>query len=184
MFWNYHVPTLEDHTANTPDYTGRGNVTLFLELAAKADLFVVRPIDRIPIPAAANCSPHPTPQIWRIGPYICAEWPGGGMPAWLHEIPGMHARSPTQPYQDVCTSWMHNHIEYVRPFFAENGGPIIMTQVENELSGPSDTPYVDWLGELVTELHTGLPWYATAPCVPPCGALCRGHTDTERIITM
>ena len=42
VFWNYHVQTLEDHTANTPDYTGRGNVTLFLELAAKADLFVVR----------------------------------------------------------------------------------------------------------------------------------------------
>ena len=42
MFWNYHVRTLEDHTTNTPDYSGRGNVTLFLELAAKADLFVVR----------------------------------------------------------------------------------------------------------------------------------------------
>lgn len=42
VFWNYHVRTLEDHTANNPDYTGRGNVTLFLELAAKADLFVVR----------------------------------------------------------------------------------------------------------------------------------------------
>ena len=98
-------------------------------------------------------------QIWRIGPYICAEWPGGGMPDWLREIPGMKPRSATQPYQDVCTSWMHNHIEYVRPFFAENGGPIIMTQMENELSGPSNTPYVEWLGELVTELKTGLPWY-------------------------
>ena len=59
---------------------------------------------------------------------------------------------------------MHNHIEYVRPYFAENGGPIIMTQMENELSGPSNTPYVDWLGELATELKTGLPWCAlTAP---------------------
>lgn len=81
------------------------------------------------------------------------------MPEWLREIPGMKPRSATQPYQDVCTSWMHNHIEYVRPFFAENGGPIIMTQMENELSGPSNTPYVEWLGELVTELKTGLPWY-------------------------
>lgn len=81
------------------------------------------------------------------------------MPDWLREIPGMKPRSATQPYQDVCTSWMHNHIEYVRPFFAENGGPIIMTQMENELSGSSNTPYVEWLGELATELKTGLPWY-------------------------
>ena len=85
------------------------------------------------------------------------------MPDWLREIPGMKARSATQPYQDVCTEWMHSHIEYVRPFFAENGGPIIMTQMENELSGPSDTPYVQWLGELATELKTGLPWCVCSP---------------------
>lgn len=92
VFWNWHVQTLEDHKAGVYDYTGRGNVTYFLDLAAQHDLFV----------------------IWRIGPYICAEWPGGGMPAWLREIPGMHARQASQPYQDVCTSWMHNHIEYAQ----------------------------------------------------------------------
>lgn len=79
-------------------------------------------------------------------------------PSWLGQIPGMHPRSATQPYQDVCFDWMHSHIEYVRPYFAENGGPIIMTQMENELSGPSNTPYVDWLGELATQLKTNLPW--------------------------
>lgn len=44
---------------------------------------------------------------------ICAEWPGGGMPDWLGQIPGMHPRSPTQPYEDVCYDWMHQHIEHV-----------------------------------------------------------------------
>lgn len=57
VFWNYHVPTLDTYNNKTADYTGRGNVTYFLDLAAAYDLFV----------------------IWRIGPYICAEWPGGGM---------------------------------------------------------------------------------------------------------
>lgn len=33
-----------------------------------------------------------------------------------------------------------------------------MTQMENELSGPSNTPYVDWLGQLATQLKTNLPW--------------------------
>ena len=32
------------------------------------------------------------------------------------------------------------------------------TQIENELSGPSNTPYVEWLGQLVTQLKAGLPW--------------------------
>ena len=112
---------------------GRGNVTLFLQLAAEADLFV----------------------IWRIGPYICAEWPGGGMPDWLKQVHGMKPRSATEPYQDYCRSWMHQHIEHVQPFFAANGGPIIMTQIENELGGSSNTPYVKWLGRLASELKTG-----------------------------
>jgi len=138
VFWNWHVPSL--NRTKDPDYTGRGNVTLFLQLAAEADLFV----------------------IWRIGPYICAEWPGGGMPGWLRQVgPGMHPRSATEPYQDTCKSWMAQHIEVVRPFFATNGGPILMTQMENELS-PSSKPaakaYVAWLGELATQLNTGLPW--------------------------
>ncbi len=53
---------------------------------------------------------------------------------------------------------MVQHIAYIRPYFAENGGPIIMTQIENELSGPSNTPYVTWLGQLAAQLDTGLPW--------------------------
>ena len=52
------------------------------------------------------------------------------MPSWLKQIPGMHPRSATQPYMNVTYNWMHQHIEYVRPYFAENGGPIIMTQSE------------------------------------------------------
>ena len=132
VFWNYHVRSL----GADPDYTGRGNVTLFLELAAKHNLFV----------------------IWRIGPYVCGEWPGGGLPEWLRQVPGMKPRSATQPYENVSRDWMKAHIELVRPYFAQNGGPIVLLQVENELSGPSNTPYVAWLGQLVTELDAGLPW--------------------------
>ena len=77
------------------------------------------------------------------------------MPDWLKQVHGMKPRSATEPYQDYCRSWMHQHIEHVRPFFAANGGPIIMTQIENELGGSSNTPYVKWLGRLASELKTG-----------------------------
>jgi hypothetical protein len=157
VFWNYHVPTLE--MRDTPDYTGRGNVTLFLELAAKADLFV----------------------IWRIGPYVCAEWPGGGYPDWFKQI-GAHGRSATQPYMNETYKWMHQHIEHVRPFFATNGGPIIMTQNENELSG-ANPAYLDFLYTLEVELKTGLPWIMchgahTNNSIETCnGCDCSGYVE-------
>jgi len=40
-------------------------------------------------------------------------------------------------------------IDYVTPYLAKNGGPIILAQIENELHG-NDTPYVDWCGSLVS----------------------------------
>ena len=46
VFWNFHVQSLDDHNNKLADYTGRGNVTYFLQLAQAYDLFV----------------------IWRIGP--------------------------------------------------------------------------------------------------------------------
>ena len=73
----------------------------------------------------------------------------------------MHTRSATEPYMNETYKWMHQHIELVRPFFAQNGGPIIMTQMENELTASSDSTYVKWLGQLADdadELKTGLPW--------------------------
>ena len=56
---NYHVPEL--NRTKTPDYTGRGNVTLFLELAAKADLFVIWRIGSLPPDPAAAIEQTRTP---------------------------------------------------------------------------------------------------------------------------
>ena len=43
-----------------------------------------------------------------------------------------------QPYMNETYKWMHQHIEHVRPFFATNGGPIIMTQVRARVLCPCD----------------------------------------------
>jgi beta-galactosidase GanA len=113
VFWNFHVRSAADRTS--PDYSGRGNVTLFLELAAAADLFV----------------------IWRIGPYINAEWYGGGFPDWLKAMPGVKVQTATQPYMRETEQWMQSHVDTIRPFLAGNGGPIILCQMDNELGGAS-----------------------------------------------
>ena len=54
-FWNKHSATRD----GAYDYGFNGDVDLFLSLAAEHDLFV----------------------LWRFGPYVCAEWPAGGIPA-------------------------------------------------------------------------------------------------------
>eukprot|EP00966_Prymnesium_polylepis_P335219 7390579-Prymnesium_polylepis.1 len=76
VFWNAHAkggpPPAEGSAAASSyyDYSGSANVTRFLQLAAEYNLFV----------------------IWRFGPYICAEWPDGGLPGWLKQIPGLKTR--------------------------------------------------------------------------------------------
>jgi beta-galactosidase GanA len=135
VFWNYHVRT-EDQ-ATKPDYEGRGNVTSFLELAAAADLFV----------------------IWRLGPYINAEWLDGGYPSWVKAKCGKDnpVRTATQPYMNLTADWMQSHVDTIRPYFATNGGPIILAQMDNELGG-AKPEYISWLAQLAAQLHTGVPW--------------------------
>jgi hypothetical protein len=136
VFWNYHVRSNSSSDRAHPDYSGRGNVTLFLQLAAEADLFV----------------------IWRLGPYINAEWLFGGYPAWVRdECKANGYRKAVQPYMDLTTEWMTSHVETVRPFFASHGGPIILLQMDNELGG-AKPDYIAFLSDLARKLDTGVPW--------------------------
>jgi hypothetical protein len=140
VFWNFHQRELADYTAGKYDYSGRGNVTQFLQAAKDANLFV----------------------IWRFGPYICAEWPSGGMPSWLGQVPGDHPRSPTPVWEKVVGKWAADHFGLIAPFLAKNGGPVIMSQAENEYgcraSDPNCVKYMQSLSDLANKLDTGLLW--------------------------
>ena len=136
VFWNYHVRTNSSADRTHPDYSGRGNVTQFLQLAAEADMFV----------------------IWRIGPYINAEWLDGGYPAWVkNECHDTGTRKAAQPYMDLTTEWMTSHVSTVRKFFASEGGPIILLQMDNELGGATPE-YLAFLAGLAKKLQPGIPW--------------------------
>ena len=130
VFWNWHQPT-ED----AMDWTGRGNLTLFLDAIAEAGLF-------------ANL---------RIGPYVCAEWDYGGIPTWLAYKDGVRFRAYNQPWMAEVTQWMKTVVAVTRPYFADHGGPIVLAQVENELNG-ADQRYVDWNGQLAASLNVNIPW--------------------------
>uniref|UniRef100_A0A8D3A4V2 Beta-galactosidase n=1 Tax=Scophthalmus maximus TaxID=52904 RepID=A0A8D3A4V2_SCOMX len=70
--------------------------------------------------------------ILRPGPYICAEWDMGGMPAWLLKKKDIKLRTSDPDYIAAVDRWMGKLLSTVKPFLYQNGGPIISVQVENE----------------------------------------------------
>ena len=73
---------------------------------------------------------------------MCAEWNFGGLPVWLKNVPGIMYRDYNQPWMDAMTTFMMKIRDVAEPFFARNGGPIVLAQIENEYWGSSQ--YVDW----------------------------------------
>jgi hypothetical protein len=132
VFWNFH-----EQRQGVLDFSGRANLSQFLQEAANAGLFV----------------------NLRIGPYVCAEWNYGGLPVWLNQIPNISVRSSNEAWERLMRKFILDIIDYVTPYLAKNGGPIIMAQIENELRG-NDKAYVDWCGSLVSNelASTEIPW--------------------------
>jgi Glycosyl hydrolases family 35 len=109
--WNFHEPT-----AGTYDFIGWRDVARFVELAGEQRLDV----------------------IVRPGPYICAEWDLGGLPAWLLADPARRLRCLDAGYLAAVDRWFDVLIPQLTPFLAGAGGPIVAVQVENEYGSYGD----------------------------------------------
>lgn len=70
--------------------------------------------------------------IVRPGPYICAEWDGGGLPAWLFRGGDIGVRSADPRFLEPVTGFLERVLEIVVPRQIDRGGPVILMQVENE----------------------------------------------------
>lgn len=131
VYWNLHEP----RRGQEYDFSGNKNWTLFVVEAAKAGLFV----------------------NLRIGPFVASEWDYGGIPHWINQIPGMVVRSSNQPWESEMARFFTDIVNMARPYFATNGGPIILSQVENEFHW-DDPEYIMWCGELVKTVKAGIPF--------------------------
>lgn len=104
--WNFH-----ESAPGEWDFTGRRDAARFLDLAAEVGLTVIA----------------------RPGPYICSEWDGGALPAWLGLTDGLRQRQAEDGYLDAVRSWF----DQVMPIIAARqygaGGSVIAVQIENEL---------------------------------------------------
>ncbi|NWU60822.1 BGAL galactosidase, partial [Pterocles burchelli] len=103
--WNYH-----ELLPGVYDFAGDRDVEAFLDLTAELGLLV----------------------ILRPGPYICAEWEMGGLPAWLLWKPDIVLRSSDPAYLAAVDSWLHVLLPKIKPRLYQQGGNIISVQVENE----------------------------------------------------
>jgi beta-galactosidase len=96
--------------------------------------------------------------IVRPGPYICAEFDGGGFPAWLFRDPEVGVRSLEPRYLAAVTEYLRAVMEIVAPLQIDRGGPVILLQVENEYGAyGSDHAYLQALTDLFRELGATVP---------------------------
>jgi beta-galactosidase len=125
VFWNLHEPTPGQY-----DFSGQNDVAEFIREAQQEGLFV----------------------ILRPGPYVCAEWEFGGLPAWLLREPGMRVRSANPAFMADATRWFHRLGQELAPLQSALGGPIIAVQVENEYgSFGSDHAYMEQIHHLLLD---------------------------------
>ncbi|ONK79791.1 uncharacterized protein A4U43_C01F10110 [Asparagus officinalis] len=139
VFWNAHEPQRRQY-----NFEGSLNIIRFLKEIKSAGLYAVL----------------------RIGPYVCAEWNHGGLPAWLQKTPGMQFRTDNQPFKNEMQIFVTKIVNMVKAegLLAPQGGPVILTQIENEygnIEGPygdAGKRYVQWSAKMAEALNVGVPW--------------------------
>ncbi len=109
--WNRHEPRPGEW-----DFQGDNDLAEFLDTAAELGLYV----------------------MLRPGPYICGEWTGGGIPAWLLTEPQLEQRVDEPVFMAHTERWLRKVMEIAAPRQVTRGGNIIAIQNDNEYHGGWD----------------------------------------------
>ena len=128
--WNVHEPYPGQY-----DFEGQQDLVRFITIAHEVGLLV----------------------LLRAGPYICGEWEYGGFPAWLlTENPNMIVRSSDPSFLKPVDAWFGEFLPKIKPLLYENGGPVVMVQLENEYGSyfACDKDYISHLISLARK-HLG-----------------------------
>ena len=100
--------------------------------------------------------------ILRPGPYICAEWDNGGLPAWLVKQPGVELRRMNKPYLDAVKRYFDVLLPKLQKKCCTNDGPVILMQLENEYgSYGHDKDYLRYLAELYRAHNIDIPYFTS-----------------------
>ncbi len=127
IFWNIH-----EQTEGNFDFSGNNDVAEFCRLAQKNGMYV----------------------IVRPGPYVCAEWEMGGLPWWLLKKKDIKLRERDPYFMERVKIFEEKVGQQLKPLTIQNGGPIIMIQVENEYgSYGEDKPYVSEIRDCLRGIY-------------------------------
>lgn len=97
--------------------------------------------------------------IVRPGPYICAEWTNGGLPAWLFTSGTVGVRRDEPQYLAAIDRYMRQLAPVLVPRQIGNGGPIILVQIENEYGAyGSDPVYLEKLVDINRAIGLTVPF--------------------------
>ncbi|MEU9157332.1 glycoside hydrolase family 35 protein [Streptomyces sp. NPDC048417] len=100
--------------------------------------------------------------VLRPGPYICAEWEGGGLPSWLLAEPGIVLRSTDQRYLAAVDRYFAALLPLLLPYLGTRGGPVIAVQIESEYGAyGEDTAYLRHLAELLRQYGVDVPLFTS-----------------------
>lgn len=103
--WNFHELRPGEWC-----FTEMHDVEAFLEMAHKHELYVIA----------------------RPGPYICSEWDGGALPAWLY-TQQLDLRQNDRAYLTELDRWLEKILPMLARHEVGHGGSIVAVQLENEL---------------------------------------------------
>lgn len=139
VFWNGH-----ELSPNNYYFGGRYDLVKFCKIVQRAGMYM----------------------ILRMGPFVAAEWNFGGVPVWLHYVPGTIFRTDNKPFKYYMQKFLTFIVNLMKKenLFASQGGPIILAQVENEYGfyesayGDGGKRYATWAANIAVSQNTGVPW--------------------------
>ncbi|CAN1307642.1 Beta-galactosidase 13 [Linum perenne] len=139
VFWNVHEPVQGQY-----NFKGRYDVVKFIKMIGEMGMYATI----------------------RVGPYVEAEWNHGGFPFWLREVNNITFRTDNPPFKYHMRKFVRMIVDKLKreKLFASQGGPIIMSQIENEYTNveraykEAGARYVQWAGTMAERLKTRVPW--------------------------
>ncbi|KAK9677553.1 hypothetical protein RND81_11G151400 [Saponaria officinalis] len=140
VFWGLHEPVKGQY-----NFTGKYDVVKFFKMIAERGMWATM----------------------RVGPFVQAEWNNGGYPFWLRKEPNITYRTDNPTFKENTERWVTKVVSLMKKhkLFASQGGPIILSQIENEYDhvrgafrqGAAER-YIKWAADMAVAQETGVPW--------------------------
>ena len=141
--WNFH-----EMSEGKWDFSGDRDIVAFVRQAKDLGLYV----------------------ILRPGPYVCAEWDFGGLPAWLAAKTGMAYRTSNAAFMHYFDKYFRQVLPRLAEFQVTRGGNIILIQNENEYvmtAMPDRQNYLEFISQLFRRSGFDIPIITCNSCSEP-----------------